>query len=118
MQALLDDPGRVLDALKTERPIFGVVRTELCLHDPDGVVVELELAPWTVCATAGFPHERVRIVATSNRFVCVVPQDADSRSWKHRMPGVLGHLCLWYPKDPAALVWQWNDRLVDLVSIV
>jgi hypothetical protein len=117
MQTLLDNPDSVLDALITEQPIFGVLRGEVCLQDGDGVVVELELAPWRPCADADFPNERIRILAKSSRFACVVPQEGDTRRWKHRMPGDLGQLCLWYPKDHAALIWQWDDGLLDLITI-
>jgi len=60
------------------------------------------------------------LVTTKHR-VFVVPQDADDRHWKHRMPkrepGDFGELCLWYPKDPAALTWRWRDGSFDLLSI-
>lgn len=117
MQTLLDRPDTTVAALLSERPVFGVMRAEVCLHDADGVVIELELAPWAPAAQQDFPTERVRILATGSRRACVVPQDAHGRQWKHRMPGDLGELCLWYPMDDEALIWKWEDGLVDLITI-
>lgn len=124
MGALLDEPKLVVDALTdTDRLVFGVERADVVLHDAGGVVVELVLAPWEPAARAGFPHERVRLLATTRSDVWVIPQDADDRRWKHRMPddvasGHFRELCLWRPGDDPALVWQWVDGLVDLLSIV
>lgn len=118
MASVLENPLAVVDALVSiDAPIFGVREGMVCMHDDDGVVLELVLAPWKPCAEAGFPDERVRILVTSGQRVFVVAQNADSRQWKHRNPTVMGDLCLWYPGDDPALVWQWNDGLLDLITI-
>jgi hypothetical protein len=122
METLLEHPDVVLDQLVAEdAPIYGVRGGKVLLADHNGVVIELTFTPWKPCAEAGFPNERVRILVTASRRVFVVPQNADGRRWKHRMPqielGDLGELCLWYSKDAAALVWLWEDGLLDLLTI-
>jgi hypothetical protein len=117
MDSLLDQPAAVAAALLRDAPIFGVNRAAVCLNGKDGVVIELELTPWMPCADEGFPPERVRILATVAKSAYVVPQEAEGRSWKHRMPGDLGELCLWFPQDSRALTWEWSDGLLDLITI-
>jgi hypothetical protein len=118
MESVLADPQSVVDALLgDDAPIFGVREASVRMHDENGVVLEVVLAPWVPGAEAGFPDERVRLLVTNEQRAFVVAQDADSRQWKHRNPTDIGDLCLWYPQDDPALVWQWGDGLLDLLTI-
>jgi hypothetical protein len=118
MATLLSDPEAVVGSLMgADTPIFGIRDARVCLHDQNGVVLELVLAPWVPCAAAGFRSERIRLLATAERRVHVVPWQADKREWKHRNPTAMGELCLWCPDDDAALTWQWSDGLPDLITI-
>jgi hypothetical protein len=118
MNALLDDPKPVVDALLADdSPVFGIIDAEVRLRTDRSVVIGLHLAPWPPCADAGFPNERVGIFATFERNALVVPPKADTRKWKHRNRGDMGDLCLWYPDDDPALVWRWEDGLESLITI-
>lgn len=122
MDALLVDPESVVEALTDDSaPIYGLQTAHLCHRDACGVVIEVVLRPWAACADEGFPTERVRVLATTARWAIVVPQDSDTRRWKHRMPksalGDFGELCLWCCADDPSLVWQWSDGLMPLLTI-
>lgn len=123
MTAFLDDPEQVIrELLQQDGPMFGVLDAKVCLRDATAVVIEVELAPFRPAAEAGFPTERVRVLATRRKKVWVIPQDADRRRWLHRNAnaptlGGFGDLCLWYRDDDPALAWEWEDGLVDLLTI-
>ena len=75
-------------------------------------------------AADGYPIETVRIAqfADPRHVVPYAFPIGPSRTWHHRYAqqveiGHYGQLCLWYPYDPARLVWNWSRGLVGFVAI-
>jgi hypothetical protein len=85
------------------------LQVDLLPHDPSGRFIAF-----------GYPVERVRILIRSDCAIWAVPKSRRGRSWEHRngISGVLSDLCLWDPRDPAAIQWSWDDGLEEYIRIV
>ncbi|WP_460870791.1 hypothetical protein [Nocardioides pakistanensis] len=112
--------GRVLEA-----ELYGVGVDRLRQDRYGGVVLDLTFAPLPELAAAGYRAERGRISIRADGALYAFPL-RPQRSWKHRNPSPLGwqfghlagELCLWYPRDPRSLRWEWDDGLEQYVTRV
>lgn len=121
---VLDDPRGIAEYLVESRCIFGLIDIEVRIAVRNMVVFWLTLEPWTPMAERGYPTEHVSITVWPGGRVTAVPIAASGRGWEHRNLYLLGDLryvgdlCLWYPRDPRTLRWEWSDGLVSYVTIV
>lgn len=83
-----------------------------------------------------YPNERARISVLADSSIAAVPIGDPDRTWHHRYPrwsipqitqcaggllpwlSVVGGLCLWYPSDPRARRWAWDDGFDAYVLLV
>lgn len=77
-----------------------------------------------------YPVEHARVSVFNDGQVVAVPVGDPGRAWHHRFPRsisaitdaswnlALGGLCLWYPRDPPHLRWQWAQGLDAYLRIV
>lgn len=120
---VLDDPARVRRVLQDE--VFGVTVDDLREPRYGGLVIDLTFAPLPELGVAGYGVERGRVSVRPDGAIYAFPLGSD-RTWHHRNPSPLGprfgklagDLCLWYPKDPRALRWEWDDGLEQYVTRV
>lgn len=98
--------------------LYGLVDVDLRSADADLVIYWLTLDPWLPMARLGYPRERVSIGVWRSGRIEAVPHDTTHREWLHRMPSLLGELCLQFPGDPRWLRWEWSDGLERYVTIV
>jgi hypothetical protein len=120
---VLQDPARVRRVLQDE--LFGVTVDRLVEPRYGGVVLDMSFTPLPELAVAGYDGERGRVSIHPNADIYAFPLGAD-RTWHHRNPSPLGQqfghlageLCLWYPNDPRALRWGWDDGLEQYVTRV
>lgn len=118
MAMVLARPLQVIANLRSpDAPIFGLTRVDLTRLTEAAVTLDFEFRPWPVCARAGYPSERVRLIVTSQKWAIAIPLDDGTRRWKHRYPVPTGELCLWYDEDPRSLRWEWDDGLLPLLTI-
>jgi hypothetical protein len=85
----------------------------------------------------GIPQEKVRVTIRPNGNIYAVPVGAQTRRWLHRYPRaslreivttpgsvlipwerLLGSLCLWYPRHPDHLRWEWRDGFAAYLRLV
>lgn len=124
LDQVLRDPEGVARQLVRSETIFGLAGVEVRVDRWDLVCFWLTLDPWLPMQLDGFPTEQVAITSFDDGRVAAVPVGARRRRWLHRNPSLLGRveflgeLCLWYPSDPPALRWSWNDGLVDFITMV
>lgn len=89
------------------------------------VVIDIRFAPIPELATAGYGLERGRVVVRATGRIYAFPL-GPQRLWKHREGSPLGsrfghlggELCLYYPRDPRALRWEWDDGLEGYITRV
>lgn len=120
---VLEDPDRVRRVLQEE--LFGVIVDRVLAFGYGGVVLDMSFAPLPELAVAGYEDERGRVSIRPNAEIYAFPLGTD-RTWRHRNPSplgpqfghVAGDLCLWYPKDPRSLRWEWEDGLEQYVTRV
>lgn len=62
-----------------------------------------------------YEQRKVRILIEGEAGIATVQADGPTES-PHRYPD--GSLCMWYPKDPAALKWVHDDGLLALIVLV
>lgn len=94
-----------------------------------GVEFDITFAPPAELAAAGYGSERARVLVRRAGDPTAHPL-GPRRTWAHRNPGpgdtsaqidagrATGSLCLYYPRDPRALRWEWADGLEDFVGRV
>lgn len=119
----LEDPARTGRVLQDE--LFGVTVDKIREPRYGGVVIDMTFAPLPELAVAGYGIERGRVSIRPSGDIYAFPLGPD-RTWHHRNPSPLGRsfeklagdLCLWYPKDPRALRWEWGDGLEQYVTRV
>jgi hypothetical protein len=107
---------------------------EVMTHTAGITILEVEfVAPKEL---PSYPVERVRISVLSDASIAAVPIDCRDRRWYHRFPrwsttqivnhggrslpwpSVVGGLCLWYPRDPRAWRWTWDDGFDTYLLLV
>lgn len=121
---MLRDPHAVAKQLVDSGAVYGLTAVEVKIATPAMACLWLTLEPWAPMAAKGYPTEQVAITVYGDGRVAAVPVDAGRRRWLHRNPKLLGdmrhlgELCLWYPKDPRGLRWEWDDGFVALITIV
>lgn len=121
---LFGDPVACASTILASGRNYGLVELTVTHHDEDRIDFELTLEPWVACASENYPTERVRISVTADGTVAAVPLDATPRRWKHRNATGTGKdrrwldLCLWYPRDPRVLLWDWSDGLSGYITVV
>lgn len=113
---VFNDPEGVVEILR-ER-VYGLAEAEVRVADSKSVILWLTLDPWPDLAVDGYPVERVSIWVWRHGEIIAIPHSANGRQWLHRQPTIFGELCLWYPRDPRSLRWDWANGLVDFVTIV
>lgn len=120
---LLRRPEWVVEQLVSDESLYGLVGGEVRVRNAEFVVLWLTLEPWLPMAELGYPVERVAITVRQSGATVAVPI-GPSREWVHRNPyragslSAIGDLCLWYPGDPDALKWSWEDGFASYVTIV
>lgn len=108
-----------------QNQLFGVAVDRLLEPRYGGVVIDMSFAPLPELAVAGYELQRGRVSVRSNGEIFSFPLGPE-RTWHHRYPSPMGkrfgytagHLCLWYPKDPRSLRWEWVDGLEQYVTRV
>jgi hypothetical protein len=106
-----------------ERQLYGAI-VDRAARPHNGLVFDLTFQP--LQGLEDFTAERARISVSPQAEVFAFPLGARPRRWKHRNPSPLGYpfgdlaaeLCLYYPGDPRALRWEWEDGFVAYVSRV
>lgn len=125
-------PDRVTAQIVASQEVCGLTAMTVLDSSRDRVEFLVGLEPLAVCA--GYPSEVVRLTVSASRPASATPNDVFrppsatpvdpfQRRWCHRNPGPdgrleTGELCLWYPRDPRALRWHWDDGLVEFILIV
>ena len=141
---VMNRPVDVVAYLGSSAAVYGIREIGLTRDRPEYKRLELTLEPWAEPAAEDYPVERVAISVTSTAAIRADPIDTTGRRWKHRNPARLpgsvasplptglrarlgsvldlaplqGELCLWYPGDPPELKWEWNQGLVNYITIV
>lgn len=106
-----------------EEHLFGT-SVDRAASPHNGVVFDLTFQPLE--GLEEFEPERARVSISPQAAVFAFPLGERPRRWKHRNPSPMGYefgdlageLCLYYPGDPRALRWEWDDGLVEFVSRV
>jgi len=130
------DPDGCSSWLTNSGVISGITVT-VAVNDPRLTVLDVRFDPPPADHLPGYPSEHVRVSVLPNLRVVAVPVDGDDRAWLHRYSRwrieqilrhdialsfpweqVLGALCLWYPLDPAPLLWRWKDGIDAYMLIV
>lgn len=120
---VLEDPARARRVLQDE--FFGVGVDRVLEPRYGGVVLDMSFTPLPELAIAGYESERGRVSIRPDGRIYSFPLGPE-RTWHHRYPSPLGdrfghlagELCLWYPKDPRSLRWEWDDGLEQYVTRV
>lgn len=124
LRDVLANPQGVFASVQTSGAVYGLTVAEVRHAEKDLVNVWLTLSPWEPMAQRDYPTERVAITTWRTGRIVAVPVDPARRRWEHRNAFRLGSLtyvgdlCLWYPKDPRPLRWEWDDGLIDYLTIV
>lgn len=112
---MLDDPGAAIQEVE-ELPGVHVTRS---LTWRRGVEFETTFEPMVAQRREGYKDERARVLIPWDGEPLAWPR-GPRRRWKHRNPTLqdtgdeshnTGSLCLWYPRDPRPLRWDWEDGL-------
>lgn len=106
-----------------EHELFGA-RVDRAARPHNGVVFDLSFQP--LQGLESFAPERARIAVSPMADVFAFPLGVRQRRWNHRNLSPFGYqfgylaaeLCLYYPGDPRALRWEWDDGFVAYVSRV
>ena len=123
-RVVVGDPQAIVDDLVAGRQHYGLAAAEVRYRDDQMVVLWLTLEPWAALAAADYPTEQVAISIWATGAVRAVPVNAHDRAWLHRNMYVplhavhIGSLCLWDPKDPRTLRWEWADGFDAYVTVV
>lgn len=120
---VLEDPARARRVLQDD--LFGVAVARVFEPRYGGVILDLSLTPLPELSVAGYGGERGRVSIRPDGAIYSFPLGPE-RTWHHRYPSPLGTafghlagtLCLWYPKDPRYLRWEWADGLEQYVTRV
>ncbi|MGW5016048.1 hypothetical protein ACWEOR_28850 [Micromonospora chalcea] len=120
---VLGDPAHTRQVLQDE--LFGVVVNRVLEPRCGGVILDMSLTPLPELAFAGYESEGGRVSIRPDGRIYSFPLGPE-RTWHHRYPSplgkqfghVAGQLCLWYPKDPRSLRWEWDDGLEQYVTRV
>lgn len=123
LKDILEDPARMRRVLQNE--LFGITVDHLLEALRGGIALDMTCTPLPELEVAGFQHERARIAIWPSGAIYSYPL-GPARTWHHRYPSPLGpefghlagELCLWYPKDPRYLRWEWDDGLEQYVTRV
>ncbi len=123
LSEILEDPVHARRVLLDE--LFGVAVDRLLEPRCGGLVLDLSFTPLPELAVAGYDGERGRVSIRPNGAIYAFPLGPE-RTWHHRylfplgerFGHLAGQLCLWYPKDPRSLRWEWDDGLEQYVTRV
>lgn len=123
LREVLEDPARVCPVLQDD--LFGVIVDRVVQPRCGGLVLDMSFAPLPELEVVGYDDERGRVTIQPDGRIYSFPLGR-KRSWRHRYPSPLGAqfgflagpLCLWYPKDPRSLRWDWDDGLEQYVTRV
>lgn len=117
MDGFLADPDRVARLLN-DGVLWGVGdAVGKSLWGGRAAAINMRLEAPVDAAAEGYPAEDVRIVALTNRQMFAYPRGR-RRTWRHRNQDDQGALCLQHPGDDSALLWQWPDGLLPLITRV
>ncbi|WP_162605640.1 hypothetical protein [Jiangella ureilytica] len=120
---MLEDPTRTRRVLQHE--LYGIAVDRVLEPRSGGVVLDMTCVPLPELAVARYNSERARVSIRPDGAIYSFPLGPD-RTWHHRYPSPLGkqfghlggELCLWYPKDPRWLRWEWDDGVEQYVTRV
>jgi hypothetical protein len=120
---ILEDPAHTCRVIQDT--LYGVTVDQRLTPRIGGLVLDVTFAAYPELADVGYPDERARISIWPNADIYSYPLGPE-RSWCHRYPSPLGErfgylagqLCLWYPKDPRHLRWEWSDGLEQFLTRV
>jgi hypothetical protein len=120
---VMEDPDHARRVLQDD--LYGVNIDRHLVPRTGGLVLDITFAALPELASAGYPDERARISIWPNTDIYAYPLGSE-RTWHHRYPSPLGprfgylagQLCLWYPRDPRHLRWEWPDGLEQYVTRV
>lgn len=87
------------------------------------VKFKIRFEPWAAMAAEGYPTEVVRVEVTNEGKVRAFQLSTQSREWQHRYPSDgrrgPGHLCLFFPDDPASITWSpESGSFEDILGII
>ena len=101
----------------------------------DGITV-FDVAFEPAVELKGYPVEQVKVSVLADSSIAAVPVGESGRPWHHRYPrcsiqeiiqsrdgpvhwlSVVGGLCLWYPGDPPAWRWTWDQGFDTYLQLV
>lgn len=121
LKDVLDEPARARRVIQNE--LFGIAVDRVLEARRGGVALDMTCTP--LPELAGYQDERARVAIWPDGAIYSFPL-GPARTWHHRYPSPLGaefgylagQLCLWYPKDPRYLRWEWDDGLEQYVTRV
>jgi hypothetical protein len=119
----MEDPARVRRVLQGQ--LFGVAVDRIHETRSGVLVLDMSFKPLPELALEGYEGELARVTVRPDGRIHSFPRGPE-RTWHHRYPSPLGEqfghlagqLCLWYPKDPRSLRWEWDDGLEQYVTRV
>lgn len=125
LTAVLADPATAALQIEAANALW---RCSVMVACGTSVTLRLVMRPFPPFDAQGYPVESVWLILRADGSVAAVcPEPEEHRRWKHRNSGrysgwppggEAGTLCLWYPYDPSALRWTWDDGLVSLAHVV
>jgi hypothetical protein len=123
LSGVLEDPARARRVLQDQ--LFGIAVYRVLEPRYGGLVLDMFFTPLPELAGAGYEGERARVSIRPDGPIYSFPLGPE-RTWHHRFPSPLGQqfghlagqLCLWYPRDPRSLRWEWDDGLEQYVTRV
>lgn len=115
---VLKDPQGTRRQILEELPGVHITRT---LTWRRGVEFEATFKPMVAQRREGYKDEQSRVLVPWQGPPLAYPR-GPRRQWKHRNPAardlseanawMAESLCLWYPRDPRPLRWDWDDGIV------
>lgn len=119
---VLRHPDRVAEQIVASGEVYGLSGMTVAEQSKTRVTFLLGLRPLATLADLGYPDEEVHVAVASGGPPEAIPVDERARRWFHRNPGPdgsidAGALCLWFPRDPRELRWQWDDGLIEFILI-
>lgn len=114
LRDILDRPKDVCAYITNH--LYVVASAEVVKYSQRTVILQVGFRPIVELLNEDFPEEMVGIEVHRHGQIWASPHNASTRKWKHR--NMLGDLCLWYPRDPRRLRWEWEDGFVSYLGIV
>jgi hypothetical protein len=116
--AFVDDPDAAVAFIAKTGNLYGIHAATVAHADSEKAIVWITAEPPVEALDEGYPIERFSIVVWRSGRILAIPHNAAGRTWIHRFSTLLGELCIFYPRDPRQLRWEWSDGLVDYVMLV